>query len=611
MVRKMAFIGTSFFLGLFFASFFSYRQNFILSITLLIISILYVIVINRKNLTVSVCILAFSASFFNYGFYQLNIYEPIIALNGNNVEFSGVIEEMGYSGNDSASYTLRGKINGKTDAKILYYGDYIDCDYYDKIKIKGTVSLFSDTYLFPSESYYKAKGIYLEISADDLEITQNSSFNPIKSILHYRDYLLKLINKYLPSDEGDALNAMLFGDKTGLDNTTKTLMFRAGIGHIMSVSGAHLSVTAFMIMWLLKKFSRSKRLNFIIVECAVWSFVIFAGMSVSVLRSAIMITLIFSAELFKRKSDMFNSLGLAVIILSVGNPFIIRDVSFVLSVTGVFGMGVVAPYLTENIKFSGHFSKLRKNMLIMLAAVIPILPVSVFFFDEVSVISPITNVFLVPICSLALICGIIIAITGGIEIIAAPLLIVAGICCKIVIAACEFIGKLRFTFFCAGYRYIVIFMAAAIAVTVTAYFIFKDKKILIKTVGILSAIFILLNSINEISDKKYVHIAVIGDKSTSALIVYKNDSACVISLDNPQKNVKYVNKYLSRLGIYNVNVLAFTSKEEPGISAYNSRLQLFDVENILIPKEAYLLENTSILGNIPQKTDFTDTSIDM
>ena len=268
MVRKMAYIGTSFFIGLFFASFFSYRQNFILSAALLIISILFAVIINHKNLTVSVCILAFSASFFNFGFYQLNIYEPIIALNGDNVEFSGVIEEIGYSGNDSAAYTLKGKINGKNDVKLLYYGDYIDCDYYDEIKINGTVSLFSDTYLFPAESYYKAKGIYLEIYADDLEITQDSSFSPVKSILHYRDYLLKLIKRYLPGDEGDALNAMLFGDKTGLDNTTKTLMFRAGIGHIMSVSGTHLSVTAFLIMWLLKKFLRSKRLNFIIVECA-------------------------------------------------------------------------------------------------------------------------------------------------------------------------------------------------------------------------------------------------------------------------------------------------------------------------------------------------------
>ena len=153
MVRKMAYIGTSFFIGLFFASFFSYRQNFILSAALLIISILFAVIINHKNLTVSVCILAFSASFFNFGFYQLNIYEPIIALNGDTVEFSGVIEEIGYSGNDSAAYTLKGKINGKNDVKLLYYGDYIDCDYYDEIEIKGTVSLFSDTYLFPAESY--------------------------------------------------------------------------------------------------------------------------------------------------------------------------------------------------------------------------------------------------------------------------------------------------------------------------------------------------------------------------------------------------------------------------------------------------------------------------
>lgn len=610
MVRKMAYIGTFCFIGLFFASFFNSQLNFVISVSSFFISFLFLFLVNKKNMTGFICILTLSISFFLYGFYQTFVYNPILNYNGQIAEFSGKIQDINYSKGDMGTFILNGKINNKTSAKILYYGSVSDCEYGDKVTLKGKLTKLEDTYLFPSESYYKPKGIFLEASDVSINIKNNTSINPVKAILEYRDYLFSVIKNYLPKEEGEMLCTMAFGDKTGLDNSTKTLLFRSGIGHVMSVSGMHLAVISFILMWILKMISSKKWMNFVIIEISIILFCILAGLSVSVIRSAFMITLIFMADLFKRRADTFNSLGIAVVLLSITNPFIIRDSSFALSVVGVFGMGVVAPYFTEKIKFKGIFSGIKKSFLVMLCATIPILPVSVFFFDEVSIISPITNVILIPFCSIALVCAIVVAITGGIGFIATPFLLVAGICCKIVLLACKYLGNLSISHFSTGYNYILVFMFAASSILILCYFIFKDKKILSVTTSILCAVFILLNSVTGILNLKMLKIAVIGEKNASAIIISEGDSASIISLKNPQKNLKYVNKYLSKNGIDSVSVLYFTSNFQSGYSSYMKNLSVTKVNTILVSQDEYINYESMLNNSVLKKINLSDTILD-
>ena len=143
---------------------------------------------------------------------------------------------------------------------------------------------------------------------------------------------------------------MLFGDKSGIDDTTKTLLYRAGIGHMMAVSGVHLAVVCSLIWFILCMFNMSKYLRFGILMIFNAAFVILAGMSNSVIRAAVMLFLVYGASLFDRRSDLMNSLGIAVILLTAGNPFVVRDASFVLSVTGVIGIGGIAPVITKMIE---------------------------------------------------------------------------------------------------------------------------------------------------------------------------------------------------------------------------------------------------------------------
>lgn len=116
--------------------------------------------------------------------------------------------------------------------------------------------------------------------------------------MHYRDKMFMLINDIIGGDEGGFAAAMLCGDKTELSKQTKLTVYRSGIGHIFSVSGTHVVIISAMIGWLVSKLSSDKRVTFAVQTVAVWTFAVFAGLSVSVVRAAVMLTLVSAAPLF-------------------------------------------------------------------------------------------------------------------------------------------------------------------------------------------------------------------------------------------------------------------------------------------------------------------------
>ena len=267
-----------------------------------------------------------------------------------------------------------------------------------------------------------------------------------REIKKYRDYLFSKINNIVGGEEGGFLGAMLCGDKSEMSYETKLKLYRVGIGHIFSVSGTHLVIISGFFGFLFKLLSLGKRASFLFMELVVWSFVVFSGLSPSVVRAAIMITVIMLSGQFNRKGDCLNSLGLCCILLTIRNPYIVRNTSFLLSVTGVFALGVVAPKVTSSIGVKGIGGKLVKSIAAMFVLLFTAMPVTMLFFDEVSLVAPITNIVLLPVCTLALSVTVIVAVTGGVSFIAVPVLRFAGILIKAVLYVSDKLSSFRYSY---------------------------------------------------------------------------------------------------------------------------------------------------------------------
>lgn len=618
MVRKMAQFGVCYLIGLFAASCLPSRQSLVVAGLLAFMGVSWFFLMNRKaSRYVLLYALSIAGAMVYYSWYQINVYAPCLQLAREEPStVTGVVDQVD-AGNDGWNgYVLRCR-NGLFTWRVSFSLNQAEEEgapkgnspfiprIGDRLTVTARWTVPKDQYVFPANSYYRGKGVYLLAdSSPDAEISATgkpAAFSLKRVIMDYRNFLTNLIQEILPGESGAALIAMICGDKSGLDSNTKTLLYRAGIGHMMSVSGAHLTIVCMLAQWLLKPVPMPKWVRFGVYMAAAAGFAIFAGLSNSVLRAVVMLFFVNAAPLFRRKADCFNSLGAAVVLLSVGNPFVIRDASFLLSAAGVFGIGVFGPYMAGLASFSGWKGRVCRSLIVFTSVSLTVLPVSLLFFDETSSISPLTNLLLVPLCTAALLLGLLVLLTGGAWIVAFPLLKTAGLLCDIVLAVCNGLGRMPWTHIPLGYSFFTVAVLCGAGAVILAFLLFQDRR----TVGLTAVLFVgvllLSGATWRFFQRDVLTVAVLRDTAGVQLILDQNGYTCVVDVSGRSRHVQMTRRYLSRMGISDVDALILTRRPDGAKSFWEDRLALWPVKSVFLPDTAKALsEEETILGCKPE-----------
>ncbi len=594
MTRKMAYIGISYFIGLFFASFISFDLSIFLGIIFLIPALTTIILKFKRSNYISLCLSVISLSMIWYGIYGSYIYNDIISAANKSIELIGVVSERSDFSDDNSSYILDTEINGYNTKVIVYAETLFDIG--DKITVNGTPYVPENNYIFPQKDYYKTNGIFLSINADEYnKITHMVTPNSVASL--YRNYLSSEIDYLAPGREGKLMKALIFGDKSGLDDEVTGYFSKSGISHIISVSGFHLAVVCGIVFYILKMMRLGKIPRFIISELFIFSFAALAGFSFSVVRSGIMMTVFLLGDLIRRRQDILSSLGTALILLTITMPFAIRNTSLLLSVTGVFGIGVVAPYFTKGINFVKYLDKPLKILIYSAICSLTTLPFVLLTFREISIISPISNLVLVPLCSVILIIGIIIVLTMGIKIISSPLIIIGGIISKFVIFITEFLSSIPFSTVSFEYDVLVVVVFVLFCTVVLSAFIFKNRRFTIITMLISVSFVVFSHTYTDISSEDNISVTVFTGKYNS-VVIEKSDNITVIAKDG-KKQEDAIYRYLSIKGKKEIDTLVLTSNPQYYISSYNDVFYDVDIENILISDKSGI-PDIEIIGCSPE-----------
>lgn len=594
MTRKMAYIGISYFIGLFFASFISFDLSICLGIIFLITALSSFFLKIKKSNYILLCLSVFSLSMIWHGVYEKYVYNDIVSVADESVELTGVISERSDFSDDNSSYILDTKINNH-NAKVIVYAETI-FDIGDKVTIEGVPYLPENNYLFPQKDYYRTNGIFLCVNAEKYnKITHLITPNSVASL--YRNYLSSEIDYLAPGREGKLMKALIFGDKSGMDDEVVGYFSKSGISHIISVSGFHLAVVCGIVFYLLKTMKLGKIPRFIISEIFIFSFAALAGFSFSVVRSGIMMTVFLLGDLIKRRQDILSSLGTALILLTITMPFAIRNTSLLLSVTGVFGIGVVAPYFTKGINFGKYIDKPLKILIYSAVCSLTTLPFVLLTFREVSVISPISNLLLVPLCSVILILGIIVVLTMGIKMISSPLIIFGGIVSKLVIFITELLSSISFSTVSFEYDVIVVVVFVLFAIVSLSVFIFKSRKFALMTIMISVSFIIISHLCIDILSKDNISVTVFTGKYSS-VVIEKSDIIMVIGKDG-KKQEDAVYRYLSNKGKKEIDTLVITSNSQYYIASYDDVFYDIDVGNVLISDKSGIPDMT-VMGCNPE-----------
>jgi competence protein ComEC len=222
-----------------------------------------------------------------------------------------------------------------------------------------------------------------------------------------KDRTLKILQRHIkgPIETGLA-EALLIGYKNDLDKTLVQSYSKTGVVHIIAISGLHLGVIYWLLSVFLMPLKRIKMLAwlrpFLILTC-LWLFTLIAGAQASILRSAIMFSCIVMADIFGRRSSVYNSMAVAAFLLLCINPYWLWDIGFQFSFAAVFSILIFMKPIYESVEFKNKILDVFwKATSVTLAAQILATPICIFHFHQFPVLFLVSNFIAIPLSSVIL-----------------------------------------------------------------------------------------------------------------------------------------------------------------------------------------------------------------
>lgn len=264
--------------------------------------------------------------------------------------------------------------------------------------------------------------------------------------------------------------------------------------------------------------------------------------------------------------------------------------------------------MTSGMRTDTAFRRFIKNAAYLLCVSAAVTPVSVICFGEFSLVSPLSNLIITPVCMAAL----LISMIGALLIFVKPALPfkISGALCRMVLNISEMIGKNKFTHIKLSGEYIEIITAVLAVFCICAYLIFRNRKYTAFSAAISFALIFCFGAVYNIASGRIVKTALLGENEVGVIVVSKGNTADIIDINGNRKNCRYVSKYLDSLGIYEINNILLTKSPYSSMSSYNSELSLFSVNNVVIPADTYTRRGALICGCVPKYSDFSGWSAD-
>ena len=145
--------------------------------------------------------------------------------------------------------------------------------------------------------------------------------------LKLRSSILDRIRNYQSADAYAVVAAMALGDKSALTKELKDVYSITGASHVLALSGLHLGII-YTLLSLLVRGRRWQMASQLLIILSIWAFVFLVGLSTSVVRSAMMLSIYALMSLGHRDKMSVNTLAFSAIVLLIFNPLSLFDVGF-------------------------------------------------------------------------------------------------------------------------------------------------------------------------------------------------------------------------------------------------------------------------------------------
>lgn len=309
------------------------------------------------------------------------------------------------------------RVGKKVSGRVLIYASlYSDYQYGNKLIVDCRLNEPLSIDDFQYHEYLAKENIYSTCFPRAIEKLGRGRVNFFLSFVYQvREKIKKTIDQNFTEPEGSIISAMLLGIKKEIPTEVRTIFSRSGTAHILAVSGLHVITLSKILLYLLILFFGLARPKaFYLVISFLIFYVILAGAPASAVRSAIMAGSILLAEKIGRKKESINLIFLTAFVMLLFNPKLLKsDIGFQLSFSAVLGITFLENYffvLFNFLKFLPRKLRSIQNYLATtFSAYLFSLPLVLFYFGNLSLIAPISNVLVLPVLPIFMISGFIFA----------------------------------------------------------------------------------------------------------------------------------------------------------------------------------------------------------
>lgn len=358
----------------------------------------------RKMLLLALTVAALSAQLFGYLVFDRRLLPYRTAAEaGSDVFLTATVEEITYTAAyGSAFYARVETLSGKPARGVIYVEAEEDPCVIVGSRVSFSAAVAIIDFRTEEGAYLAARGALARATVTkDVEVgaaDPSLRYRIRRACTGQRTALARRLCTAVPGDTGELMAAMLLGEHSLLSPEITRNFRRVGLSHILALSGLHLGVLLSVVRWIFRRLRLPRRAEAPLSLLLLLGYLALTGFPVSVVRAGIMTGAATLAFPLRREADSITSLSLSAMLICLLRPTAVFDVGFYLTFAATLGVLVQG----EGQRFFEKVPRLCASLLVTLAAILFTLPLLVWFFGEVSLVAPLTNLLFVPLFSLFL-----------------------------------------------------------------------------------------------------------------------------------------------------------------------------------------------------------------
>jgi len=275
--------------------------------------------------------------------------------------------------------------------------------------------------------------LLLFVAAILLFIPRPSRYSPQKAPNDWQEQLYRRLESAgVTGDELATTGALTLGYKEDLSRDLRRHFQASGAAHVLAVSGLHTGIIYGLLLALMTLSGRyrplyenrwGRRAISLVVITVMWGYAYLTGMTPSVVRAVLMVTIFETGRMLYRRAFSLNTIASAAVLTLIVRPTDLWNVSFQLSFTATASIVLVAKQmegLLHRKEWTGTwkgrmYSRFIGIVIVSLAAQLGTIPISMYYFHQVSTYFLLTNLVVLPLAGVLVPLGLMTIALGASE----------------------------------------------------------------------------------------------------------------------------------------------------------------------------------------------------